>query len=63
LRALLVEPVSVAGRQVQLSGSVGIAQASSEDDFRSLLKRADDAMYVAKGRRSAPDDSDADDQR
>ena len=51
LRAVLVEPIAVAGRQVRLSGSVGIALASSEDDFRSLLKRADDAMYVAKGRR------------
>ena len=51
LRELLVEPISVGGEQVQLSGSVGIALASSEDDFRSLLRRADDDMYVAKRRR------------
>ena len=51
LRELLVAPIIVAGQEVQLSGSVGIAMASSEDDFRSLLRRADDDMYVAKRRR------------
>jgi diguanylate cyclase (GGDEF)-like protein len=51
LRELLLAPIAVAGQEVQLSGSVGIALASSEDDFRSLLRRADDAMYVAKRRR------------
>jgi diguanylate cyclase (GGDEF)-like protein len=60
LRARLLEPITVEGRPVALSGSVGIAQASTEDDFRSLLKRADDAMYIAKGRRSvtSPIDSE-----
>ena len=51
LRELLLEPIPIAGTEVRLSGSVGIAMASSDEDFRSLLKRADDAMYVAKGRR------------
>ena len=51
LRDVLLEPISVADGEVRLSGSVGIALASSGDDFRTLLKRADEAMYVAKGRR------------
>ena len=54
LRDLLVQPMTVGGREIQLAGSVGIALASSGDDFRSLLKRADDAMYLAKGRRGLP---------
>ena len=51
LRELLVAPIAVAGQEVELSGSVGIAMAASDDDFRSLLRRADDDMYVAKRRR------------
>ena len=57
LRARLVEPIPIAGGEVRLSGSVGIALASSGDDFRSLLKRADEEMYVAKGRRPPPPSS------
>jgi diguanylate cyclase (GGDEF)-like protein len=48
LRSLLVAPIDVAGRRVQLSGSVGVALAAPGDDFRTLLKRADTAMYTAK---------------
>ena len=51
LRDLLVQPIPIDGGEVRLSGSVGIALARSDDDFRSLLKRADEQMYIAKGRR------------
>lgn len=34
--------------EVSLSASIGIAVAGPRDDFDSLLKRADDAMYVHK---------------
>ena len=52
LRELLLEPIPIAGGEVRLSGSVGVALASADDDFPSLLKRADEEMYIAKGRRS-----------
>ena len=52
LRELLLEPIPIDGGELHLSGSVGVAMATDGDDFRTLLKRADDAMYVAKGRRS-----------
>ena len=51
LRVLFSEPIAVGSREVRIEGSVGIALASADDDVRSLLKRADDAMYVAKARR------------
>jgi diguanylate cyclase (GGDEF)-like protein len=51
LRSLLLAPIDVAGRRVELSGSVGVALAAPGDDFRTLLKRADTAMYTAKRRR------------
>ncbi|MDE0839150.1 MAG: response regulator [Kiritimatiellae bacterium] len=37
------------GAQFRLSISIGVAQCESEEDDKSLLKRADMAMYEAKG--------------
>jgi diguanylate cyclase len=36
------------GRQLRVTASVGIAEASDDDTLRGLFKRADSAMYAAK---------------
>jgi diguanylate cyclase (GGDEF)-like protein len=41
-------PIVVAGTSVEISASVGAAFADRSDDFDSLLRRADNAMYQAK---------------
>ena len=41
--------VTDSGAQFRLSISIGVAQCESEEDDKSLLKRADMAMYEAKG--------------
>ncbi|MFV0524490.1 MAG: putative bifunctional diguanylate cyclase/phosphodiesterase [Acidimicrobiales bacterium] len=48
------EPVSLKGRQQQISTSVGVAIASSDEtrDPEELVRDADAAMYVAKRNRS-----------
>jgi diguanylate cyclase (GGDEF)-like protein len=46
--AQLQSPFSVAGTKVRVSGSIGIAVASSDGDFSELLRDADLAMYAAK---------------
>jgi len=51
LLTLLCEPVRLAGRAVQVSGSVGIALYPTDgEDAASLMKNADTAMYQAKSR-------------
>ena len=47
--AALVQSASAAGTCVPFSFSVGLAYASARDDAASLLKRADLALYAAKG--------------
>lgn len=49
LRKALAEPMQLAGRLVQISGSIGISQFPSDGvDASTLLKCADTAMYQAK---------------
>jgi diguanylate cyclase (GGDEF)-like protein len=48
IRAALAEPLGVVGLQV--CASIGIAVTTSGADADTLLRRADDAMYVAKRR-------------
>ena len=45
----LEDPFEVAGKQVRLSASVGVAFATPEGDADDLLRNADVAMYTAKG--------------
>lgn len=48
LRAALTESVSLAGRQVRVSVSMGVATNSAAGDVNTLLRNADAAMYAAK---------------
>jgi diguanylate cyclase (GGDEF)-like protein/PAS domain S-box-containing protein len=47
---LVREPVSIAEMTVLPSASVGVALSRAGEDARSLIKRADAAMYLAKAR-------------
>jgi predicted signal transduction protein with EAL and GGDEF domain len=38
------------GQRIQCTVSLGVTQARSEDDIDGLIKRADEALYVAKER-------------
>jgi diguanylate cyclase (GGDEF)-like protein len=43
-------PVVVDGQELEITGSIGVALSGrAGEDVDSLLRRADDAMYVAKG--------------
>ncbi len=42
------EAISVEGRVVQISASIGVARADDDEDATSLIGRADAAMYAAK---------------
>ncbi len=44
----LQQPVALAGNEVFVGGSVGIARAAHGDDAAALLRNADVAMYTAK---------------
>ena len=44
----LQQPFTVDGYELYVSGSIGIAEFSGEDDIETLLKNADTAMYKAK---------------
>jgi diguanylate cyclase (GGDEF)-like protein/PAS domain S-box-containing protein len=46
----LVEPVTLAGREVFVSASVGVAISDKNSDTESLLRDSDTAMYQAKQR-------------
>ncbi|HEV8115465.1 MAG TPA: EAL domain-containing protein, partial [Acidimicrobiales bacterium] len=46
---VLLAPVLVQGKEVVLSGSIGIALSDSGEDADELLRNADVAMYTAKG--------------
>jgi diguanylate cyclase (GGDEF)-like protein/PAS domain S-box-containing protein len=48
--ALVREPVALADMTVIPSASVGVALSREGEDARSLIKRADAAMYLAKAR-------------
>ncbi|MBV8951678.1 MAG: diguanylate cyclase, partial [Actinobacteria bacterium] len=51
LLAAISKPVTLAGRDVVVSPSIGVAfTRSADDDPVELLRRADTAMYRAKGR-------------
>ena len=49
---VLAEPLEMQGLQVSVSASVGIALRTREDSSTDLLRRADVAMYEAKGSRA-----------
>lgn len=46
---VLREPMPVHGRQVRVSGSIGIAIGGAEHTVEVLLRNADTAMFAAKG--------------
>jgi len=48
VRTALTESVSLAGRQVRISVSMGVATSSAASDVNTLLRNADAAMYAAK---------------
>jgi diguanylate cyclase (GGDEF)-like protein/PAS domain S-box-containing protein len=50
ITARLAEPVVLAGREVQVTASIGIVQGSSGDGVDQLIGNADLAMYSAKSR-------------
>ena len=51
LQAAICEPIEVDGRVLTVTASVGLAQAApGEMDSEELLRNADVAMYLAKGR-------------
>jgi diguanylate cyclase (GGDEF)-like protein len=52
LHDLMEAPFSVAGQEVRLSASIGLALSSAGDEFAALLKRADEAMYATKPHRA-----------
>jgi len=47
-RAALSEPLTIAGREMFISGSIGIALATPGDSPEVVLRNADTAMYRAK---------------
>ncbi len=47
--ASLAEPVQVEGRPVAISASIGVALCREGDTTQALIKRADRALYEAKG--------------
>jgi diguanylate cyclase (GGDEF)-like protein/PAS domain S-box-containing protein len=52
--AALAQPVTIEGREVSITPSIGIAISPGDgDDFHRLLKNADTAMYRAKSQRNA----------
>jgi PleD family two-component response regulator len=48
-------PVRVAGGVVEVDASIGIDLAGPGDSPDTMLERADEAMYRAKGRRGVED--------
>jgi diguanylate cyclase (GGDEF)-like protein/PAS domain S-box-containing protein len=48
LLASLRRPIDIAGREVVVGVSIGIATATADDDAESVLRNADTAMYAAK---------------
>jgi len=46
---VLLAPILLQGKEVVLSGSIGIALSDSGEDADALLRNADAAMYTAKG--------------
>src|SRR5215218_8373336 len=51
--ATLADPFPIAGRELHVSGSIGIALAGADADPEELIRDADVAMYRAKARGSA----------
>jgi len=49
-RALAETPPVIAGQQLVLTMTFGVAETYPGIDFNTLIKRADDAMYVGKAR-------------
>jgi diguanylate cyclase (GGDEF)-like protein len=49
LHAVRGTPFNAAGQTVRVTCSIGMAWAESGDDWESLIGRADDALYEAKG--------------
>jgi diguanylate cyclase (GGDEF)-like protein/PAS domain S-box-containing protein len=45
---VLRQPIDIAGREVVVGVSIGIASATADDDAESVLRNADTAMYAAK---------------
>ncbi len=48
--AIASQSVSVAGKEVKLESSIGIALAQAGDTTESLIRNADEALYLAKRR-------------
>jgi diguanylate cyclase (GGDEF)-like protein len=49
-RTAIAQPIAFANNAVEITASIGIAIASHPDTADALLRRADDAMYLAKTR-------------
>lgn len=54
LRAAFDEPFPVGSGPIRISISIGVATATGGEDVRTLLRRADHAMYADKRRRRSP---------
>ena len=48
ITAAMQRPITVAGKEVRVGTSIGIARCSSQDSADELLRNADLAMYMAK---------------
>jgi diguanylate cyclase (GGDEF)-like protein len=46
---IAASPINTHGQQVSITISVGVTTLRAEDDFHAVLKRADEALYHAKG--------------
>jgi len=46
---IAMSPIALESQDLQCTVSVGVSKLVDEDDIDSLFKRADDALYVAKG--------------
>jgi diguanylate cyclase (GGDEF)-like protein len=50
IRESLSQPLSVDGRELNITASIGVAMSSRDDKAEDLLRHADSALYLAKER-------------
>jgi diguanylate cyclase (GGDEF)-like protein len=46
---IAASPVNIHSQLINMTISIGVTGLREEDDFRSLVRRADEALYAAKG--------------